>query len=140
METTIRTRPRTASRVRESEREEREEREQQFDLLTAALIGAAVGSAVTLLMRRGPRGQRPIAPVVRAAGRGARWAGERGLEGARWLREQGGELWDRIPFDEARERVGEYVDTAREKIDDAVESELKDLRKAIRRRRQRLGL
>jgi hypothetical protein len=72
-----------------------EEREQQYDLLTAAIIGAAVGAGITLLLRRGPSGSRPVGPLVRYAGRGAalagvaglegaRWAGGRGLEGARW--------------------------------------------------------
>ena len=65
-----------------------EDREQQFDLLTAALLGAAVGAAVTLLFRTGPSGRRPIAPVVGAAGRGARYAGLAGLEGARWAGER----------------------------------------------------
>ena len=72
-----------------------EEREQQYDLLTAAIIGAAVGAGVTLLLRRGPSGRRPVGPLIRYAGRGAalagaaglggaKWAGDRGLEGARW--------------------------------------------------------
>ena len=72
-----------------------EEREQQYDLLTAALIGAAVGAGITLLLRRGPSGRRPVGPFIRYAGRGAalaglaglegaRWAGNRGVEGARW--------------------------------------------------------
>ena len=46
-----------------------EEREQQFDLLTAALIGAAVGAGITLLVRRGPSGRRPVGPLVRYAGK-----------------------------------------------------------------------
>jgi len=49
-----------------------EDREQQYDLLTAALIGAAVGAGVTLLLRRGPSGRRPVGPLVRYAGRGWR--------------------------------------------------------------------
>jgi hypothetical protein len=76
-----------------------EEREQQYDLLTAAIIGAAVGAGITLLLRRGPSGSRPVGPLVRYAGRGAalagvaglegaRWAGGRGLEGARWAGER----------------------------------------------------
>ena len=48
-----------------------EEREQQYDLLTAAIIGAAVGAGITLLLRRGPSGRRPVGPLVRYAGRGA---------------------------------------------------------------------
>ncbi|HEX9383682.1 MAG TPA: hypothetical protein VF908_09805 [Gemmatimonadaceae bacterium] len=76
-----------------------EEREQQYDLLTAAIIGAAVGAGITLLLRRGPSGRRPVGPLVRYAGRGAalaglagaegaRWAGNRGIEGARWAGER----------------------------------------------------
>lgn len=46
-----------------------EERENQFDLLTAALIGVAIGAGVTLMVRRGPSGSRPLRPMLRAAGK-----------------------------------------------------------------------
>ena len=36
------------------------EREEQFDLLTAAVIGMAVGAGIALLVRRGPSGVRPV--------------------------------------------------------------------------------
>ncbi len=125
--------------------------DEQYDLLTAALIGVAVGVGATMLMRRGPRGHRPISPMLRAAGRGAkwagtgglagaRWAGGRGADGARWVGEQAEDLWDRVPVDDARERVGEMLSAAKESIEDAVESELRDLRKSIRRQRKRLGI
>jgi gas vesicle protein len=150
-----------------------EDREQQYDLLTAALIGAAVGAGVTLLLRRGPSGRRPVGPLVRYAGRGAalaglaglggaKWAGDRGLEGARWAGERamegarwagprakrglrtamdrGGELVDRIPVDDMVDQVRDYVDTAREAINDVVKDELDDLRKAVRRQRKRIGI
>jgi len=150
-----------------------EDREQQYDLLTAALIGAAVGAGVTLLLRRGPTGRRPIGPMVRYAGRGAalaglaglggaKWAGDRGLEGARWAGERamegarwaaprakrgfrtamdrGSELVDRIPVDDMVDQVRDYVDTAREAINDVVKDELDDLRKAVRRQRKRIGI
>ena len=39
-----------------------------------------------------------------------------------------------------RRNVAEYAGTAREAIDDAVESELKDLRRSIRRQRKRFGV
>src|SRR3979411_3519740 len=61
-----------------------EEREQQYDLLTAALIGAAVGAGITLLLRRGPSGSRPVGPLMRYAGRGAALAGLAGFQGAKW--------------------------------------------------------
>ena len=150
-----------------------EEREQQYDLLTAALIGAAVGAGITLLVRRGPSGRRPLVPVLRYSGRGAalagvavmeceKWAGGRGLEGARWAGsraaegarwaaprarrgfdtavERGGELIERIPADDMVNQVREYVDTAREAINDVVKDELNDLRKAVRRQRKRIGI
>jgi gas vesicle protein len=150
-----------------------EEREQQYDLLTAALIGAAVGAGVTLLLRRGPTGRRPVGPLIRYAGRGAalaglgglegakwagrygmqgaRWAGDRAVDGARWAGprakrgfqsavERGSDLVDRIPVDEVVDQVRDYVDTAREAINDVVKDELTDLRKAVRRQRKRIGI
>jgi gas vesicle protein len=150
-----------------------EDRDQQFDLLTAALLGAAVGAAVTLLFRTGPSGRRPITPVLSAAGRGARFAGVAGLEGARWAgeratpgaqwlaeqgregakwaskrtargyraaRERGSELIDDLPLDDVAESVREYVDSAREAINDVVREEMSDLRKAVRRQRKRIGI
>ena len=150
-----------------------EEREQQYDLLTAALIGAAVGAGITLLLRRGPSGSRPVAPLMRYAGRGAalaglaglegaKWAGGRGLEGARWAGgravegarwagprakqgfrtavDRGEELIDRIPVDDMVEQVRDYVDTARDAINNVVKDELNDLRKAVRQQRKRIGI
>lgn len=150
-----------------------DDREQQFDLLTAALIGAAVGAAVTLLFRTGPGGRRPISPLVGGVGRGAalagmaglqgarwageraapgaRWAAERGREGAKWAgkrakrgykiaRERGGDMIDDLPLDDVADSVREYVDTAREAINDVVREEMSDLRKAVRRQRKRIGI
>ena len=61
-------RGRSRARASDPETDLDEEREQQYDLLTAALIGAAVGAGITLLLRRGPSGRRPIGPLVRYAG------------------------------------------------------------------------
>jgi hypothetical protein len=82
---------------------------------------------------------------------GARWAGSRAAEGARWAAprarrgirtavERGEELIDRIPVDDMVEQVREYVDTAREAINDVVKDELNDLRKAVRRQRKKIGI
>jgi hypothetical protein len=82
---------------------------------------------------------------------GARWAGERAMEGARWAGprakrgfqsavERGGELVDRIPVDDVVDQVRDYVDTARDAINDVVKEELNDLRKAVRRQRKRIGI
>jgi gas vesicle protein len=128
--------PKRGPRVRESGRGGEAGREAQYDLLTAALIGAAIGATATLLLRRGPSGQRPVAPVVR----GAKWAGRgavaAGAAGAGWAKDRGGELLERVPT----ERLERDVREARERIDGFVQSELKDLRKALRRQRKRLGI
>jgi hypothetical protein len=115
-----------------------------------------------MLLRKGSSGRRPIGPLLEAAGRGARWGGLRGLAGAKWAgdrtadgarwaapyaerglrtaREKGEELIDRIPVDEMTEQVRDYVDHAREAINEVVSDELKDLRKAVRRQRKRIGI
>ena|SRR5690348_16636391 len=148
-------RPRTMSRARGSVRAgvEGEDRssgmrdsfsEEQYDLLTAALIGVAVGVGTTLLIRRGPSGGRPVSPMLRGAARGAKWAGlgaaRLGARGASWARDAGTELWERIPRDEIRDHVRDYLGKAQETIDDVVEKELHDLRRALRRQRKRLGI
>ena len=175
MADTLKAAPSGRSRARASVRETNsdEEREQQFDLLTAALLGAAVGAVVTLIFRTGPSGRRPISPIVRGAGRGAqwaalaglegarwagargapaaRWAAERGRDGARWVGEQSArgyragrerteEMIDSIPVDDISESVRDYVDSAKEAINDVVRSEMNDLRKAVRRQRKRIGI
>ena len=128
-----------------------ESREQQFDLLTATLIGVALGVGTTLLLRQGPRGERPLMPLLRAAGKGAKWAGVAGYEGAKvgaragrrgasWAAGKGEELWDRVPAEEIGESIGEFLEDARERISETVESEMQDLRKAIKRQRRKLGV
>ena len=175
MADTLKAAPSGRSRARASVRETNsdEEREQQFDLLTAALLGAAVGAVVTLIFRTGPSGRRPISPVLSATGKGAKWAALAGLDGARgagaraspgacWMaarprdgarwageksargyraaRERGEELVESLPVDDIADSVREYVDGAREAINDVVRSEMNDLRKAVRRQRKRIGI
>jgi hypothetical protein len=108
--------------------------------LTAALLGAAIGAGTTLLLRRGPSGRRPLAPAWRMARDGARRGAQLASRGARAAWERGNDAWDRIPRDAIQERLSEYFDSARDTIEHVVESELKDLRKAIRRRRRKMGL
>ena len=126
-------------RVRASARDDAgsgEPREAQYDLLTAALLGVAIGAGTTLLLRTGPSGRRPIAPAWRMARSGARMAGR----GARVAWDRGVDAWESLPREEIAEKVRDYFDAARDTIDDFVESELNDLRKAIRRRRKKLGI
>jgi hypothetical protein len=139
MATTVRPKANGAS-DRASDRERATARDQQYDLLTAAVLGAMIGAGAALLLRRGPSGRRPIYPVARAAGDAARWAGKRGSRGAQWAAKRGGELWDRVPVDSMREGIGDALDTAREAVADVVEHELRDFRKALRRQRKRLGI
>jgi len=140
--------PRVSVRVRE---EADGGHENQYDLLTAALIGVTLGAGLTYLLRRGPSGRRPVMPLVETVGRGAGWAGRHavrlGRAGGRWAADHGGAAWERIPREEIREHlsdyrenVGEYMGRAREAIDEAVASELADLRRALRRQRKRLGI
>src|SRR5258708_20301740 len=81
----------------------------QYDLLTAALMGAALGAGLTFMLRRGPSGRRPISPALGGAGRGLAWAGRNawkaGSAGASWAGDQGAEMWDRLPRDEIRPGV-----------------------------------
>ena len=140
MATTIPMRSKRGPRVRESGPVAGDGREAQYDLLTAALIGAAIGATATLLLRRGPSGQRPVAPIMR----GAKWAGmgaARGAgRGAQWAKSRGGEMLDRIPMGEIEESVRDSVSEARERIDGFVREELGDLRRALRKQRKRLGV
>jgi hypothetical protein len=80
MATTVRPRPRTGGPARASARETSrdESREQQFDLLTATLIGVALGVGTTLLLRQGPRGERPPRPILRPPCTGAKYPGVTG--------------------------------------------------------------
>ncbi|MDQ3081471.1 MAG: hypothetical protein M3R07_04575 [Gemmatimonadota bacterium] len=175
MADTLKTAPNGRSRARASVREtnQEDEREQQFDLLTAALLGAAAGAVITLIFRTGPSGRRPIAPMLSATGKGAKWAALAGLDGARWAgdraapgarwaaehgrdgarwageragrgfkaaRDRGEDLADAVPVDDIAESVREYVEGAREAINDVVRAEMNDLRKAVRRQRKRIGI
>ena len=116
----------------------------EYDLLTAALIGMTIGAGLTFMLRKGPSGRRPMSPVMSGMGAGALWAGRHaarlGQRGARWARDRGEDAWDAIPRDEIRDHVSDYMGRARDAIDDAVQSELKDLRRSIRRQRKRLGI
>ena len=90
------------------------DREVQTDMVAAALVGAAIGVAATLLLRPRPR----LREVARKRAEG-------------WL--------DSLPNGgEVKEKLAEYVETAREAIDRTVEGELRALRKRLRR--QRVGL
>lgn len=81
-----------------------------------------------------------MSPLVRGAGRASRIAYKAGRKGAAWAREQGGELADRIPMDRIEHDVRDTVGAARERIDGFVQHELRDLRRALRRQRRKMGI
>lgn len=88
------------------------------------------------MLRRGPGGKRPIEPVWRAARAGGRMA----RRASRFAWERGVDAWDNIPREEIAERVRDYAEAARDRIDHLVEHELRDFRKTLRRQRKRLGI
>jgi hypothetical protein len=140
METTTTERPARRPRTRASVRAEVDERDAQYDLLTAALLGAVIGAGATLLLRRGPSGHRPVTPLARGAARGARTAGRAGMRGAKWVGSQAEDMWDSRTRRQVERHLRNYVSTARERIDSAVNAELRDLRRTLRRQRRRLGV
>src|SRR5688500_9439536 len=87
----------TARRRASAHAREDEISRDEYDLLTAALLGALVGAGMTMLFRRGPKGYRPVGPIMKMTGRGLRTAGVASAKGARWLGDRGGELWERSP-------------------------------------------
>jgi len=128
-------RPRVRSRGPESDRVDAGRGEGEYDLLTAALLGAAVGATVTYLLRRGPRGSSPLVAGALGVVGGAR-------QGARLLRRRRRALDERArdAMHDAGEHLRDYLGRARETIDDVVDAELRSLRKAIRHQRRRVGL
>jgi hypothetical protein len=119
------------------------DREKEYDLLTAALIGLTVGAAVTFLLRRPttkPRMSPMLAQALKRARRARSEAAKLGRRGAAWAAERGEDLWEAVPRDEIRKHVDGYLEKARGTIDDAVDTELRNLRRALRRQRKRLGV
>jgi hypothetical protein len=80
-----------------------------------------------------------MAPAWRAASAGARAGARLAGRGAHLAWDRGVDAWESIPREEIGERVRDYFESARDTIDSLVESELKDLRRAIRRQRKKLG-
>jgi len=130
MTTTLQDHPRDADShesegngVRSRLRKRLADREVQTDMVAAALVGAAIGVAATLLLR--PRRTPRLGDVARDTASRARKKSEA------WL--------DALPNgDEIKERLSEYVETARDAIDRTVEGELRALRKRLRRHRLHL--
>lgn len=61
-------------------------------------------------------------------------------KGARFAWDRGVDAWENVPREEIAARVRDYADAARDTIDHVVDSELKSLRRSIKRQRKRLGI
>jgi alkanesulfonate monooxygenase SsuD/methylene tetrahydromethanopterin reductase-like flavin-dependent oxidoreductase (luciferase family) len=79
------------------------------------------------------RRESPAAMLVRPMQKRMRKAGRAGAEWA-------GRHVDAVSDVVGPEAIRDYLDSAREAIDGVVEDELRGLKKAIRRRRKKLGL
>jgi hypothetical protein len=110
------------------------DREQDFDLLTAALLGAALGAGVALLVG-GVAWREPRRSGVEQVIRGVKQSGRELGKGARRSSRRAV-----AASSGAAETLREYVEGARSAIDDAVSHELRDLRRLARRKRKQLGL
>lgn len=110
------------------------------DLLLAIGVGLALGAGLALVARERARRRRPMARLERFARRGVKEARRLRDRGTKWAVEHGEALRDGVPVSEIGDSVAEYLETARDSIDEAVNREIRDLRKAIRRERKRLGV
>jgi uncharacterized membrane protein len=108
--------------------------EQQYDLLTAAVIGALVGASATYLLSRGSK--HPASPMIKAAARGAKLARNARRDVRRNVRSAGRGLNEITHFDDIRD----YVSETQARLNNLVSDELRDLRKAVARQRKRAGL
>ncbi|HET7565180.1 MAG TPA: hypothetical protein VFJ96_09320 [Gemmatimonadaceae bacterium] len=139
MATTSKTHARRGSRSRASGRGAEDAGERDgYDLLGAAIIGVLAGAGLMMLIRRErtPR-RRDARALVRMAGKGAARYGRRGFK---QVAGRASSLLDHLPIEEIGASLGDQLAAAREAIDDVVADEVKDLRKAIRRQRRRLGV
>ena len=74
------------------------------------------------------------------AGRGAQLAGVAGWTGAKAAGRAAARGVESIPFEDIGDNISDYLRAAKDAIEDTVSHEVDDLKKAVRRRRRRLGL
>ena len=103
-------------------------------------VGLAVGAGIALVARERARRRRPMARLERFARSGVKEARRLRDRGTKWALDKGEALRDGVPVSDIGDSVADYLETARQSIDDAVNREIRDLRKAIRRERKRLGV
>jgi hypothetical protein len=127
------------NRNRESDRGvDGEAARETYELLAATVVGVLAGAGIALLVHQ-TRGKRRS--VERAIGRlprlrGRSRTGRRGRHAA----ERAATLLQQVPLEGIGEALGAQLAAARAAIDEVVAEEVKDLRKAIRQQRKRLGV
>ena len=102
-------------------------------LLAAAVLGAALGAGLGLLV-----GRALDTDVGSLVMRSARKRVRTGAKRVRRVASSAGSAAGGA-FDDTREAVGDFASHARERLEDALEREVKQLRKLARRQRRRLG-
>ncbi len=116
-----------------------------FEFVTAFAIGAILGVGATLLLspQSGGRAEKlvkELKPLRKKAGKRARraWKGVRGSADA--VVERGGELADagRDTLDDFREEVGEILSSARDELASAIEAQVSNAQKALRKASRRV--
>jgi hypothetical protein len=108
------------------------ESEDTATLMTAAIIGAAIGAGLGLLASR--MMDDDMAVMVRSARKRVRRGVRRGSAAAGERLSSAGEA-----IGGAREAVGDFASRARDTFEDVLQREVRQLRKAARRQRRRLG-
>ena len=103
-------------------------------LLTAALIGAAIGAGLGLLASRALDDDSVRGTIRQVRRRGGR-AIRRRTAAVSELGSAAGEA-----LGGARDTLGEYAERARDAFESALQREVKQLRRSARRQRRRLGL
>ncbi|AHG90719.1 hypothetical protein J421_3182 [Gemmatirosa kalamazoonensis] len=102
-------------------------------LLGAALIGAAIGAGLGLLASRAFEGD-AMSVVMRSARKRVKRGVRSGRKAASAAGSAAGEA-----LGDARDAVGHFAERARDSFESALQREVRQLRKAARRRRRRLA-
>jgi hypothetical protein len=108
--------------------ETRDDARETGTLLTAALIGAAIGAGLGLLASRAIDEDSGVSVLMRTASKRA----------SRELRRRSSAAGEAIG--DARDAAAEFASRAREAFEDVLQREVRQLRKAARRQRRRFGV
>ncbi len=122
-------------------------RDHETEIAIAAAIAITAGIAIALMMR--PK-RHPLQTRALKARKRVMRAGEHGMDRARDLQKmamkrarkginRGMHFLEDLPIDDIGDQLQDYLDSAKEAIEDTITGELHDLQKTIRRRRKRMG-